>query len=267
MKQPTPKPLPLPDTKRPRPHTHPPQCPFINNCVGRANLRAFILFLACLCVACAYALAVCGRVMAAHWPVVAAAARSAAAAWAGRDVREQVHSRSSSIHTTSGSSGSGGGGGVAGLFAAATSLMFRASLGLTVLVAAAPWWLVATAYLAATCLAVLLCVAALLYAQLRYLAAGMTYIDSLKLRGRRQLADPGGDDDSQQQQQRERERLLAGQGSGGLTGSGGGGGEGSAGLWRRLVEVMGSDNVVRWLLVPQWEPPAGTLVADGKKAE
>jgi hypothetical protein len=134
-------------------------CPFINNCVGRANQRAFIAFLACVCAACLYALAVCGGLVAAHWGRVAANVRAGFAA-AARARRPP------------GAGGAGGGGPL--------PLLARTSIAATVMLGSSPWWLLAAYYLLLLCTGVLVTVGVLLGAQLKYLASGMTYIDVLK---------------------------------------------------------------------------------------
>jgi hypothetical protein len=196
-------------------------CPFINNCVGRANLRAFLAFLACILAACLYALAVCGALVAANWPRIAASARAGLAA-AGRARRT-----------------SAGG---------PLPLLARVSIAATVVLGGSPWWLLAAYYLILMCTGVLVTVGILLGAQLKYMASGMTYIDTLKA------------------------------GAGACTGEGGGAGAGSVaetaatprpvpGLAARLREVMGGSGAIAWL-TPRWDPPEGALAAGGsaKKA-
>ncbi|GBF95841.1 S-acyltransferase [Raphidocelis subcapitata] len=142
-------------------------CPFVNNCVGANNLRPFLLLLLCLLAASAYALAVTGGLIAAHWPRVRAGMRAAGAA--AREYRQRRHG------------GGGAGGGPAGPPGGPRPPWHeRVSDATTLLVAASPWWLLAAYYLFAMCSAVLVCVGVLLVGQLRYMAAGTTYVDALQ---------------------------------------------------------------------------------------
>jgi len=273
---------PTPSKNTPTHHNTP--TPRHPQCVGRANLRAFILFLACLVVACAYALVVCGGLIAAHWPHVSATMRGAAAAaaahaaqyvggrrGAGAGAGAAVGSGSSFaastplISSSSGGGGDGTSGGSSGggVVHAITGVFVRASMLFTFLIAASPWWLIATYYLFVVCAAVLLCVGLLLAAQLRYLATGMTYIDYLQNQGR-----------AAEEQHDRAHGSINGMNGGGKPGAGGGAEAAAAamrrqqGLWRRLRDVMGGGNVLMWFLVPRWDPPAGTMLGpDAKKAE
>ena len=136
---------------------------------------------------------------------------------------------------------------------AAPSWLVRASLAGTLLLAAAPWWLLAAYYLLAVCGAALLCVGALLWAQLGGVAAGETYVDRLQRR-RREAAEWAG---------------AAAAASGGDGGSSGNDADGlPPGLWPRLCAVMGGRNVLVWLLVPQlFGPPPPDCGDDGASGD
>jgi hypothetical protein len=213
-------------------------------------MRAFLLFLACICLACAYALVICSYLIWSNWALVTAGLR--AATWGSSDAGR------------AGAAGEVGGGW--------TAWVMRMSVTSTMVVAVSPWWLLATYYLLAVCGAALMCVGVLLVTQLRYMATGMTYIDYLKA----------------QQQLQGTSSVSGDHQNGGGDGYGGGGTAGGAdggsmqqqpvllrgpGLWVRLREVLGGGSssgggALSWL-VPRWDPPEGVLLgapADEKKA-
>lgn len=120
-------------------------CPFINNCIGRANLRNFLLFLVWTVLSMVYVLGLCLALIRQHWDVVR---RALFRSSAGGRIWEQ---------------------------------WLRPLLATTVLlISNAPWWLLVTFYLFAIAVGVLVAVGALLGSQLYYLSKGVTYIDHLQ---------------------------------------------------------------------------------------
>lgn len=178
-------------------------CPFINNCVGQGNLRAFLLFLMWALLAAAYIIAMCSLLVWQNWDVVKAAfaagrnsmlnpqqismhqpqvvviqpVRAAAAAagmsadgGAAADSRWSINSSSSDPPAVSPYTGRH----TAELWLVATTGIFF------VVLQASPWWLLAAYYLIAVSCGVLIAVGMLLGSQLYYLGMGVSYIDHLK---------------------------------------------------------------------------------------
>jgi hypothetical protein len=186
-------------------------CPFLNNCVGRGNLRPFLLFLVHALVAAAYILVMCSLLLAHSWRDVQAAVAASrsgghwggahhghggAAIAAGDDwaiwlqQRQQLHDQQHYQQQHQQQQQQQQASGIlptAALFVT-TGLFFW-------LLSAAPWWLLAAFYLIAVAVGVLLALGMLLASELYYMGVGVSYIDALK-RG-------------QQQQQHEQQRWVA----------------------------------------------------------
>jgi hypothetical protein len=188
-----------------------PAGPFINNCVGRGNLRPFLLFLLWTLLAAAYALAMCSVLVWREWDVVRESAQLHSS-WS----HSSSSSSTSTVHRGSASPGSSsfndspsslpGAAAVvvspvtpgAAAALSSSSMQLTASSRSTadgswadarlvarggmllLLLQVAPGWLLATYYLAAASAALLLAVGALLASQLSYLGSGVTYIQFLK---------------------------------------------------------------------------------------
>lgn len=117
-------------------------CPFISNCVGRANLRNFILFLLYATAATAYAVFISSVLLVRHWD-----------------------SASSSLN---------------GLRDESDGWFDYLSTALVLLVSEAPGWYLATVYTCWASLAVVIGVGSLLLSQLRYAMMGVAFVTSLK---------------------------------------------------------------------------------------
>uniref|UniRef100_A0A383V6X1 S-acyltransferase n=1 Tax=Tetradesmus obliquus TaxID=3088 RepID=A0A383V6X1_TETOB len=206
-------------------------CPFINNCVGRGNLRPFLLFLLWTILAAAYVLAMCSALVWREWDVVRESAiihstlnqgsfgapingssssggSSIAGSLTSPDLAAGVlispaaHSTAALTSSSSSSVHMATAGQHAADAAGWSSARFVASGGmLLLLLQLAPGWLLATYYLAAACAALLLAVSALLVSQLNYLGSGVTYIQHLKRAAGSAAAAPGADSCTEHRQQ------------------------------------------------------------------
>lgn len=121
----------------------------------------------------------------------------------------------------------------------------------------APGWLLATYYLVAASVALLLAVGMLLWSQLSYMSWGVTYIQHLK----RQSGGSSPGQDYQQQKQQQQQ----GSGDGGFSRWTQQPGAIVSGrfelLWVRVCEVLGADCSDHWwcllkvLFIPRWHDP------------
>jgi hypothetical protein len=234
-------------------------CVFLARCVGRANLRAFVLFLTFAVVANSYVAGQTARLLWRDRGAVMAVLRGGG--WGGG--RATAAAVSSSVGAAvlpppppvprgwaaaagPGLLAVGGSAGTDNNSAASrrAAIVARLTLGAFSALAAAPAPLLAAFYLLAVSLATVLGTGVLLHGQLQYLESGQTYVAELKA----------------QQQAGAGLFLEEGGGSGG-----GGGGRAAAGaarsqrgrrLWRALRDVMGAEGgPLRWLLVPRWDAP------------
>jgi hypothetical protein len=182
--------------------------PFINNCVGRGNLRPFLLFLLWTILAAAYVLAMCSVLVWREWDVgresavihnslsqgsISAPSNSSSSSTGGTQLSSSLSSpeyavgvlASPAALSSSSSSGNSSmqptAAGQQAVDAGWSSARLVASGGmLLLLLQLAPGWLLATYYLAAASAALLFAVGALLVSQLNYLGSGVTYIQHLK---------------------------------------------------------------------------------------
>ncbi|KAF6262993.1 DHHC palmitoyltransferase-domain-containing protein [Scenedesmus sp. NREL 46B-D3] len=300
-------------------------CPFINNCVGRGNLRPFLLLLLWAMLAAAYVLSMCSVLVWREWGVVRESVQlhNSLSRSSTRPPSSGSSNFNSSLPDVAGVLASPAAPSAAGLTSSSSSSVHQAAAGqlaadarwpsarlvvgggmLLLLLQLAPGWLLATYYLAAASVALLLAVGVLLASQLSYLGNGLTYIQYLK-RSADCAAEAGSKDgaaaagtaswaehqlqafgngrhcDALQQcgaEQRDNEGLATAAGAGGL---------GAwkqqqpqhalqrqpgkwQVLWSRVREVLGADSgsgfgLSRALLVPRWQPVALAGTAAGVK--
>jgi hypothetical protein len=182
-----------------------PTGPFINNCVGRGNLRPFLLFLLWTIMAAAYVLLMCSVLVWREWDVVRESAMIHSSISQGSSSALSSDSSTGSSNMRSAEYAAGALVSPAALNAAALSSGSSSSVQITsagqqpvadaawssarvvasggmllLLLQLAPGWLLATYYLAAASAALLLAVGILLASQLSYLGSGVTYIQHLK---------------------------------------------------------------------------------------
>jgi hypothetical protein len=174
-------------------------CPFIANCVGQGNLRAFLLVLLWALVAAGYILCMCSLLVWQHWDIVRAsvgAGRSSQAsaqpsnmqaqhAWVVNSSGAGGTANSSSSNIAANAAAAAAGSSSWGMQSGAEADWWLfATTGIFMLVLqASPWWLLVAYYLVAVSLGILLAVGALLGSQLYYLGLGVSYIDHLKAAG------------------------------------------------------------------------------------
>jgi hypothetical protein len=189
------------------------------SCVGRGNLRHFLLFLVWTLVSCMYMILMCSLLVRKSWDVVRDTSilpRSAA----GLHV---LINNSSSIGSSSSRGGSSGhdapgqhepSDNSSNLSAGPSQFQQGAQLYLVMMTGVlamalqrAPWWLICTYYLITASCASFLAISVLLMSQLHYLSMNLSYVDSLKQQQQQQqqhhhsVADAIHDDKQLQQQQ------------------------------------------------------------------
>jgi hypothetical protein len=177
-----------------------PAGPFINNCVGRGNLRPFLLFLLWTMLSAAYVLTMCSILVWREWDVVRDSAQLQRSLSHNSSSEGSSSSNSTffSLEASAGLLVSPVGPSAAAALSSSSSIHVAAAGGaaadahwsnarlvasggmLLLLLQLAPGWLLATYYLAAAAAALLLAVGALLASQLSYLGSGVTYIQFLK---------------------------------------------------------------------------------------
>ena len=224
-----PCPLPLPPPPYPSRCTARADCPFLANCVGQGNLRAFLLVLLWVLLAAAYILCMCGLLVWQHWDKVRASVGAGA-----NTTTTSSSSSTSSISSTSmqppqvwdvnpagrvasagdavpvssvGSTNSSIPPGVTRVTAveeAGSDLWLYATTGILILVLqGSPGWLLIAYYLMAISLGLLIGVGMLFGSQLHYLGLGVSYIDHLKAAHGGQNLSPSRQYGLEQQQQQQ----------------------------------------------------------------
>lgn len=166
-------------------------CIFIQNCVGRGNLRPFLLFLIWALMAASYIAVMCSLLVATNWRLVRASLRpgglgavfggsgGGSSDWHGAGSHSAAAAAAAAADGGSSSSSSSRDGWASQ--PAVLNVWAIAAMGLFVLLLEeSPWWLLAAYYLLAVAFAVLLSLGVLLCSQLYYLGLGITYIDHIK---------------------------------------------------------------------------------------
>lgn len=221
-------------------------CVFLARCVGRGNLRAFLLFLLFAACANSYVAMQTSRLLwrdrlAVAW-TLRRASSGAAAAGAAATMQDAPPPPLRGFAAAVGPEGN-----------AKARRMARLTLGAFAALAEAPAPLLAAFYLLAVALATVLGTGMLLSAQADNLTRGVTYVGELKAAAAAGGRGGGGGEEGAAARQRQRRRWR---------------------LWSALRDVMGPGGPARWLLVPRWDAPnlavfpgATADGAEGKKGE
>ncbi len=144
-----------------------PLCPHaaVHSCVGRANMRPFILFLSWVILSAIYIMGLCLTVLYSN----RAGLRHTAA-------QARLHAQAARQHSGSGSW---------------ADRLTNTLVPVFVVVSSIPWWLLCACYLLVVAVALLLCMGVLLGSQLRLLALGLSYVDHLQAQRRQQNGSKG----------------------------------------------------------------------------